>query len=518
MKLLTATTLLLAAVVAKAENKTKAENKGKCVVARDIIAGPNGKYYVPTCGGVLKERVLIPRNGTGHGNGHERVLKKKTTDQNRRHLEAETVLPANGATFDVGSIIDFEFKGLSEGTLEVSLDGGDITRTIDISENYVTESEDSDTIAIKMMPLPRHGADEAHYTWSVAEAGLSGTFTIPGTKVSGTTKSSNARTAAGPIRQSGTTTDADTTFVDEAAWEGEGLVQYAVGRIYFESYGVDYACTGTVVKDNKTGRSLVFTAAHCVWDDIDGVFGTNVIFIPNRDAVHDLVGFVDDYHRRCDEDPCGCWTLSGGVVHDLWPDTPWPQRLRYDYGFYVVDDVGSHQGADCGSDALDIAVEPMEFAVGEETKSVFMTNFGYSLSFNPDFRYCAEETMTKQPTPGLDTIWMDTCGLSGGASGGPWMTEFDTKTGKGKVVSTNSWSYSTRAGMGAPFIDESEARCLINAARDADMEWMMSQPVGEQGIYVSCYERPCIDDEDTVRKLRGHRELCSTTIVKKSKP
>lgn len=106
---------------------------------------------------------------------------------------------------------------------------------------------------------------------------------------------------------------------------------------------------------------------------------------------------------------------------------------------------------------------------------------------------------------------MDNCGLTGGASGGPWITDFDPATGSGKVVSVNSWSYGDRNGMGGPIIDASAARCLANAARAADFAAIAAdQPDGEEGIFVNCHNRPCIPEEEAARrKLRGlSRELC----------
>lgn len=319
------------------------------------------------------------------------------------------------------------------------------------------------------------------------------------------------------------------SVVEEGPYEDGGKVQNAVGRIYFESLGVTYGCTGTVIRDSKTGRSLIFTAAHCVWEDQDENFGSDVIFVPNRDAVTGdtvLEGNMTlaDIHRQCADDICGCWRLSGGVVLDKWRDTPWPERLEFDYGFYVVDDEGRHEGTFCGSEALDNAVEPMELAVGVPVEGEFVHAFGYSLEFNPDFRYCADTAVVEQPTPGLDTAWLDACLLSGGASGGPWMTGFDPETGVGKVVSVNSWSDMYFPGNGGPFIPESAARCLVNAARDADMEAMMAEAVGEQGIFVDCFERPCItqeeaDEMDSTRKLsssslRGmQRQLCEGVTI-----
>jgi hypothetical protein len=239
-------------------------------------------------------------------------------------------------------------------------------------------------------------------------------------------------------------------------------------------------------------------------------FGANVVFIPDRDSVQtNLTG--QDIHRQCMEDKCGCWTMSAGVVHDKWKDTPWPARLAYDYGFYIVDDNGQHDGTQCGSDALDKAVPEMDFKVGLDPLSSFVHGYGYSLEYNPDFRYCAETMSTRVPTQGVTTYWLDNCGLTGGSSGGPWVMEMDEESGAGTVFSVNSWSYSSRSGMGAPMIEASAGRCLMNAARDSDFSTINAEAEGEEGLFVNCYNRPCIPVEEVLgRKLRGapSRKLC----------
>lgn len=81
----------------------------------------------------------------------------------------------------------------------------------------------------------------------------------------------------------------------------------------------------------------------------------------------------------------------------------------------------------------------------------------------------------------------------------------DTATGGGKLVSVNSWSYSSEAGMGGPIIDAVDARCLVNYARDADFHEIESWGDGEQGEFVDC-DRKCIRPEelDARRRLRGN--------------
>ena len=40
----------------------------------------------------------------------------------------------------------------------------------------------------------------------------------------------------------------------------------------------------------KRGRSLVLTAAHCIYDDVSGTFARNVLFVPNQDATTQKAG------------------------------------------------------------------------------------------------------------------------------------------------------------------------------------------------------------------------------------
>lgn len=114
-----------------------------------------------------------------------------------------------------------------------------------------------------------------------------------------------------------------------------------------------------------------------------------------------------------------------------------------------------------------------------------------------------------------DTWWLDQCGLTPGSSGGPWLTDFnpDHPETSGKIVAVNSYGFANRPGMGAAMVDASAARCLANAARNADYKALAALPAGEEGLLVNCYDRPCVTDDGTTgrkRQLRGmnERNLC----------
>ena len=328
----------------------------------------------------------------------------------------------------------------------------------------------------------------------------------------------------------------------EGPYENGGQIQEATGRLYFkfpktekdengktlydaDGYAIltenefdDVACTGTAIHDNKTGRSIILTAAHCIYDAATTQrFAQDVIFIPNRDANPMLDGV--DPGRECSEDPCGCWKVSGGVVDWAWGGEIFPYYMNYDYGFYIVDDAGAHTGPECGgSQALDIAVLESQFTVGDDLPLLGEPTaaFGYTVEFNPDFRYC-EGTIGTSPLTGngvtLDTLWNDNCGLEGGASGGPWTTNFDATTGEGPVVTVNSYSMAGETGMGAPYFWATDARCLMNFAREMPMDVLENIVPGDFDNYniltKDCYLRYCI--EPGTRRLRGDtRPECAT--------
>ena len=258
--------------------------------------------------------------------------------------------------------------------------------------------------------------------------------------------------------------DADT--ISNAVWT-VGVVQAAAGRIYFEMPANakrkgpwnGYVCSGTVIDDGTTdGRSVVLTAAHCVYDDVNKAFARNVLFIPSQAST---TGSGTDLN--CSNDPLGCWTPSFGVVDVNWTTATFPDNIPWDYAYYVVNDTGAHaEGTAPSSEALDIAAGalPISFQapeVNNETSIDFTHAIGYSYSDDPNLMYCAEDMTTE----GAYNWWLPSCGLSGGSSGGPWVQPMDTTKGSGPVISVNSWGYTTSPGMAGPKLDSSSAEYLF---------------------------------------------------------
>ena len=255
--------------------------------------------------------------------------------------------------------------------------------------------------------------------------------------------------------------------VPNAEYPGGGDIQTASGRIYFEmpsnsrrTRWAGYVCSGTVVTDSTNGRSIVQTAAHCVYDDAYKAFARNVLFIPNQAAT---TGAGTDLN--CSNDPFGCWTPSFGVVDVNWTTRTFPDNVTWDYAYYVFDD-SSHSGnGGGGSLVLDSAVAtiPISFAVPNfevaNSSSDYTTALGYSYSEDPKFMYCAEDMEQ------LDAAnwWLPSCDLSGGSSGGAWMQPFSG--GTGSLIAVNSWGYTNSPGMAGPKLSGTSASCVFGLAK-----------------------------------------------------
>jgi hypothetical protein len=251
--------------------------------------------------------------------------------------------------------------------------------------------------------------------------------------------------------------------VTNAVWTGGGVVKATVGRIFFEMPANSqlkkwngYVCSGTVVSDGAEGQSLILTAAHCVYDDVNKAFARNVLFIPDQAAS----GTKTD--TNCSNDLYGCWVPSHGVVDREWTTRTWPANIPWDYAFYVVPTSGAHKAgtSPVSSPSLEVAVGTMSMSFDATTQGARTHGFGYSYSEDPKFMYCAEGL-------GRDgsSLFLPNCGLSGGASGGPWVQPMGTS--QGPIVSVNSYGYSTKPGMGGPLLHGTSAQCVYATAENS---------------------------------------------------
>jgi hypothetical protein len=269
--------------------------------------------------------------------------------------------------------------------------------------------------------------------------------------------------------------------VANAEWTGGGVVQNAAGRLYFEMPANSrrtrwngYVCSGTVVADSATGRSIILTASHCIYDDVNKAFARNVLFIPDQAGTT-----AAGTNLSCGDDPIGCWTPSFGVVDANWTTRTVPDNVHWDYAFYVVSDTGAHKsGIASASSTLDSAVAPM--AVDFTAPDLSLTHgLGYSYDVDPQFMYCADVLASLN----ADNWWLGNCGLSGGSSGGPWVQPMDMGAGNGPIISVNSWGYTNQDGMAGPKLSGTSASCVFASAKASAFGNFAD---GNAGVKASC--------------------------------
>lgn len=250
-------------------------------------------------------------------------------------------------------------------------------------------------------------------------------------------------------------------------WTFGGMVQTAIGQIFFcvedkEKEQKCYRCSGTSVTDYTDGRSIILTAAHCVYDEVVKKFTKFGIFVPNQDD-----GGYDQTDVDCNNDKYGCWALAFGVVDQVWARDA---DLHYDYAFYVVNDIGAHQGIS-ESDALDQAIGslPISFAAPTLGKEVY--TLGYVVDNVPLLQYC-NDTLDVSDNYGFlsvtyeDTLYLPRCNNRGSSSGGPWIQPMDRETGFGPIIGINCFHpFALYDGELSPKFHSTTMECLFNVAK-----------------------------------------------------
>lgn len=324
-------------------------------------------------------------------------------------------------------------------------------------------------------------------TWSASVSGLTNG---PATWwVVAVDNANNTRTSGNVNFTVGTSSGGGGGTVTNAHWTTDSAIKKAAGRVYFEMPGNSkhtiwwgYVCSGTVADDTggKSGRSVIITAAHCVYDDVYKVFARNVMFIPDQDSS----GTATD--RDCSNDRYGCWVPSFGVVDVDWTNKTFPANIPWDYAFYVVPDSGAHRG-NGSNEILDAAVG--SFPVITRDIGVlggYTYALGYSYSDDPNFMYCAESVAIEGD---YKDWWLPSCLLSGGSSGGPWVQNGTSNwiggTDNAGIISVNSWGFQNSAGMGGPRLYGTTAERIFCNAKNSDPS---SDP---RGIVVTSESTTC---------------------------
>jgi hypothetical protein len=244
--------------------------------------------------------------------------------------------------------------------------------------------------------------------------------------------------------------------VTGASWTKQGAILKASGKVYFVMGSSGYVCSGSVATDHRSGKSLVLTAGHCAYDETNHAFATNWLFIPDFDTNPTL--------SNCQTTTYGCWTADALVVHSGFATAGSfnTQATVHDFAFAVVGG-----GGKSGSAQLDATVGSFGLAISGIAAGQKLYAFGYPAAgkyHGNDLVYCAGNIFTDSLND--DLTWGMPCGMTGGSSGGPWLSGFNEATGSGALSSLNSYGYSGIKNMYGPTFN-GDTQDVYNAADGA---------------------------------------------------
>lgn len=235
-----------------------------------------------------------------------------------------------------------------------------------------------------------------------------------------------------------------------SSWTWGGIILDATGVVLFTMGSTDYRCSGSVVNDSSSEHSIVVTAGHCVVEN-DGAFATNWTFIPAFDT--------NPYLRACDQTAFGCWVADALYAAQEFATAGSfnTTAVQHDWGFAVVGD-----GGRSGTDQLDATVGSLGIEYSENYVGATLSAFGYPAAspYNGSDLVYSRGPVSQDRLTG-NTTWSLPSNLTGGASGGPWVTgNPGTYYATGATVgSVNSYKYTKDKNhmYGPKFNSETEA-------------------------------------------------------------
>jgi hypothetical protein len=242
--------------------------------------------------------------------------------------------------------------------------------------------------------------------------------------------------------------------VTGASWTGGGNIVARTGKVFFTMDGSRYVCSGSVANDSRSGVSLVLTAGHCAYDEVNEAFATNWLFIPAYDSAPT---------EACAQTAYGCWTAQGLVVHEGYASAGGfnTQATLHDFAFAVVGRGGKTSPGTQELDAL-VGSYPVQPGVAVGTRQ---HAFGYPAAGKykgRDLVYCAGNTFNDSLNG--NGTWGMACNMTGGSSGGPWLSGFDGSSPT--LSSLNSYGYQGISNMYGPKFN-SDTTAVYSAAQSA---------------------------------------------------
>ena len=212
----------------------------------------------------------------------------------------------------------------------------------------------------------------------------------------------------------------------------------ANGRIFYRGDdGADYACTGSAV--SSPTKRIVVTAGHCVHGGKGHKWHTNWMFVPSYDNHNKPYGTFHAQYMHTLRD----WVNNGD---DQTSGARKFKGYASDVGFVTVKDneQGKHLTDVVGGHKL----------VTGKTSKFNATVFGYPSNLNngESLQICNGNTFALQGGDKLSFNGVKGCNFGPGASGGPWLENYNGVTGTGEIRSVTSF-VETEASAPTKYID-----------------------------------------------------------------
>ena len=217
------------------------------------------------------------------------------------------------------------------------------------------------------------------------------------------------------------------------------------GKVFFnDDRGGKYECSASAV-DSPTKR-IVVTAAHCVYAGKNKYF-SNWMFIPGYDNGNKPYGTFQAQHFHVLQD----YIHRGNDAGSDWnSDVAFVTTKDSEQGKRLVDAVGGHK------------------VVTGKTTEFNATIFGYPHNIDKGLTLQTCSKMTKDTWANRKYHFhtVTGCNLKEGASGGPWLENYNEKTGVGEIRTVTSFGSETDAYLGGPRFDDRAKKLFEEANSD----------------------------------------------------
>ena len=211
--------------------------------------------------------------------------------------------------------------------------------------------------------------------------------------------------------------------------------------------------------DSATGRSVIVTAAHCVFDDVSKTFARSVLFIPGQDdrwQRHDRPGLQQRPARAAGRRSSASSTATGPR-----PSSPTTRRGTTPTTWCPTAAAHVDRGGRRGTaTALDAAVGALPVSLRRRPRSGTST-YGPGVLVRRRTRTSCTARRRWART-GTVNWWLPqlrACPVARRADRGS--SRWTPALASGPIISVNSWGYTNQPGMAGPKLSGTSAECLF---------------------------------------------------------